>query len=185
MSNWAAWSGKTTRARKSPIRRPLATSPPPRACRPATTIGLLGSNNCLSINVGGFVGANFGSISGATWTSAPANCAASYACASGTVSVGALGSGGGFVGYERRHHQIRLRHRQGHRRRRAARYRRQRRVRQHDADRRLCRRQSRARFHNAFATGSVGTAGTMWLSAGGFAGRQRTARSILRSRPAR
>ena len=50
------------------------------------------------VNVGGFVGANFGSISGTTWTGAPTNCAASYACASGTVSVGALGQGGGFVG---------------------------------------------------------------------------------------
>ena len=50
------------------------------------------------VNVGGFVGANFGTISGTTWTGAPTNCAASYACASGTVSVGALGQGGGFVG---------------------------------------------------------------------------------------
>ena len=40
------------------------------------------------VNVGGFVGANFGTISGTTWTGAPTNCAASYACASGTVSVG-------------------------------------------------------------------------------------------------
>ena len=50
------------------------------------------------VNIGGFVGANFGSISGTTWTSAPTNCAVSYACATGTVSVGALGGGGGFVG---------------------------------------------------------------------------------------
>jgi filamentous hemagglutinin family protein len=50
------------------------------------------------VSVGGFVGANFGSISGTTWTGAPTNCAASYACASGTVSVGQLGQGGGFVG---------------------------------------------------------------------------------------
>ncbi|MGA8816665.1 MAG: GLUG motif-containing protein, partial [Xanthobacteraceae bacterium] len=57
-----------------------------------------GSGTCDYVNVGGYVGANFGSISGTTWTTAPTNCAASYACASGAVSVGALGSGGGFAG---------------------------------------------------------------------------------------
>ena len=33
------------------------------------------------------------------WTNTPTNCTASYACAGGNVAVGALGSGGGFVGY--------------------------------------------------------------------------------------
>jgi filamentous hemagglutinin family protein len=56
------------------------------------------NGTCQFVNVGGFVGANFGTISGTTWTNAPTNCAASYACASGQVSVGQLGLGGGFVG---------------------------------------------------------------------------------------
>ena len=59
------------------------------------------STNCEYVNVGGFVGQNYGTISGAAWTTAPAlpvTCAASYTCASGNVAVGALGQGGGFVG---------------------------------------------------------------------------------------
>jgi filamentous hemagglutinin family protein len=53
---------------------------------------------CGYVNAGGFVGSNYGTISGTIWTSVLTNCATSYACASGNVAVGSLGSGGGFVG---------------------------------------------------------------------------------------
>jgi len=66
------------------------------------------STNCDYVNVGGFVGQNFGTIltvatSGMPWPATtpamvPTSCAAPYSCASGAVSVGSLGQGGGFAG---------------------------------------------------------------------------------------
>src|SRR6202030_571599 len=59
-----------------------------------------GSSTCQYVNVGGFVGQNLGTISGTSWPwkTPPDTCGASYACASGNVSVGQLGQGGGFAG---------------------------------------------------------------------------------------
>ena len=106
------------------------------------------NNNCFNvdchyINVGGFVGANFGTISGTAWTNAPANCAAASTCAAGNVSVGALGSGGGFAGYNEG--IITYAFATGNVTGAAglARHDRGRRVQQHHADRRLRRRQPR------------------------------------------
>ena len=59
------------------------------------------STDCPGVSVGGFVGQNLGDISGTAWTTAPTlpvACGSSYTCASGNVSVGQLGTGGGFVG---------------------------------------------------------------------------------------
>ena len=128
------------------------------------------SSGCEYANVGGFVGANFGAISGATWTSAPSGCSAGggSACASGKVSVGQLGEGGGFVGMNQGiisyafatgsvvgaagladtvtgqvfNNTTNIGGFVG---------------------------DNQGRISNAFAIGPVGTAGTMWLSAGGFA----------------
>jgi filamentous hemagglutinin family protein len=56
-------------------------------------------SNCQYADVGGFVGANYGTITGASWSTAPTSCAASFSCAAGTVSVGSQGQGGGFAGF--------------------------------------------------------------------------------------
>ena len=132
------------------------------------------NNNCLNANceyvdVGGFVGANYGTITGTIWTNAPANCTASSTCATGNVSVGALGSGGGFAGYNEGIIKYAF------------------------ATGRVTGAaglpdtiagdvfdnttqiagfvaENHGQIDHAFATGDVGTAGTMWLSAGGFAG---------------
>ena len=60
------------------------------------------TGTCLYVNIGGFVGANFGSISGTTWTNATDELrnGGAFACASGAVSVGSLGQGGGFAGLQ-------------------------------------------------------------------------------------
>ena len=41
----------------------------------------------------------YGTITGTTWTNAPRKLHSAYTCAGGNVAVGALGSGGGFAGY--------------------------------------------------------------------------------------
>lgn len=56
------------------------------------------SLDCQFATVGGFVGQNYGTITGASWSTAPGACAASFTCASGNVSVGSLGEAGGFAG---------------------------------------------------------------------------------------
>jgi len=125
------------------------------------------SSTCEYVNVGGFVGANFGSISGTTWTTAPTNCAASYACASGAVSVGSLGSGGGFVGMNQGIISYafatgRVTGAAGQANTGADTF---------DNTTSLggFAGYNQGQISHSFATGSVGTAGTMWLSAGGFA----------------
>jgi filamentous hemagglutinin family protein len=57
--------------------------------------------NCQFLNVGGFVGQNYGTINGTAWATRPGGCTAgsSFTCASGNVSVGSLGQGGGFAGF--------------------------------------------------------------------------------------
>ena len=69
---------------------------------PANATNCSSSSNCLYVDVGGFVGANYGTISGAIWTTAPTTgcmTGGAFACAGGNVAVGQLGSGGGFAGY--------------------------------------------------------------------------------------
>jgi filamentous hemagglutinin family protein len=58
------------------------------------------NGNCQHVDAGGLVGANYGTIQSTTpWPTPPTGCTASYACASGNVTVGSLGTGGGLVGY--------------------------------------------------------------------------------------
>ncbi|HJT34293.1 MAG TPA: GLUG motif-containing protein [Pirellulales bacterium] len=132
------------------------------------------NNNCFNVvcdfvNVGGFVGANFGTITGATWTTAPANCAASFTCAAGNVSVGALGQGGGFAGYNEGIFRYAFATGNvtgaaglpdtvnGN-------------VFDNTTQIAGFVANNHGQIVHAFATGKVGTAGTMWLSAAGFAG---------------
>ena len=126
-----------------------------------------GSGTCDYVNVGGYVGANFGSISGTTWTTAPTNCAASYACASGAVSVGALGSGGGFAGMNQG--IISYAFATGGVTGTAG----QANTGTDTFDNTTSLggfvASNQGQISHSFATGSVGTAATMWLSAGGFA----------------
>ncbi|HZR61103.1 MAG TPA: S8 family serine peptidase [Xanthobacteraceae bacterium] len=57
--------------------------------------------DCQFVDVGGFVGSNYGTINGTAWATRPGTCAASssFSCANGNVSVGSLGQGGGFAGF--------------------------------------------------------------------------------------
>ncbi|HEY5068101.1 MAG TPA: S8 family serine peptidase [Xanthobacteraceae bacterium] len=130
------------------------------------------SNNCLNceyVNVGGFVGANYGTITGTAWTSSPANCTAASTCATGNVSVGALGSGGGFAGYNEG--IIQYAFATGKVTGAAGLpdtiagdvFDNTTQIAGFVAD-------NHGQIAHAFATGNVGTAGAMWLSAGGFAG---------------
>ena len=127
------------------------------------------SGTCLYVNAGGFVGTNFGTITGTAWESTPANCAAGYACAGGNVSVGALGQGGGFAGYNAGIIQYAFARGKvsgapglpdtiaGN-------------VFDNTTQLGGFVGDNSGQITHAFATGAVGTAGTMWLSAGGFAG---------------
>ena len=124
---------------------------------------------CQFVNVGGFVGANYGTITGTIWTNTPTNCTASYACAGGNVAVGALGSGGGFAGYNEGiiTYAFTIGNVTG-----AAGlpdtvagvvFNNTTQLAGFVAD-------NHGQISHAFATGMVGTAGTMWLSTAGFAG---------------
>lgn len=130
--------------------------------------GCASTNNCQYANVGGFVGFNYGTISGTAWTTTPANCAADYSCASGNVAVGSLGEGGGFVGDNQG--IINYAFATGAVTAAAG-------VPDTDSGNLFNNTtqiggfvgNNQGQISNAFATGAVGTAGTNWLSAGGFA----------------
>jgi len=141
-----------------------------------STASLLSQNNgncslidsCEYVNAGGFVGANYGSISGTGWTSTSIDCTAGYACASGDVSVGALGQGGGFAGYNGGIIQYAFATGKvtgaagfadtGN----GNAFDNTTQIGGFVAD-------NHGQIAHAFASGAVGTLGTMWLSAGGFA----------------
>jgi hypothetical protein len=127
------------------------------------------SGTCLFINVGGFVGSNYGTITGTVFTSAPANCTAASTCAAGNVSVGALGSGGGFAGYNEG--IIKYAFSTGNVMGAAGLpdtiagdvFDNTTQLAGFVAD-------NHGQIAHAFATGAIGTAGTIWLSVAGFAG---------------
>jgi filamentous hemagglutinin family protein len=141
-----------------------------------STANLPNSNgNCSSggmcgyAEVGGFVGVNYGSISGTTWTTLPTGCVAGggFACADGNVSIGSLGQGGGFVGYNEG--IIKYAFATGAVTGAAG---------LPSTDGQAFNNltaiggfagDNHGQIFNSTAAGSVGSAGTMWLAAGGFA----------------
>ena len=169
MSSSAAWSAKTIQEQRSSIRRRTAPSTSTASLPPQNTNSDCSlSGSCLFINVGGFVGSNYGTITGTVFTSAPANCAAASTCAAGNVSVGALGSGGGFAGYNEG--IITYAFATGNVTGAAGLpdtiagdvFDNTTQIAGFVAD-------NHGRIADAFAAGNVGTAGTMWLSVAGFA----------------
>ncbi|MGA7489014.1 MAG: GLUG motif-containing protein, partial [Xanthobacteraceae bacterium] len=56
------------------------------------------NNSCQNVSAGGLVGQNFGTIAGFTTAALNEPCTAGQTCASGTVTVGGNGTGGGLVG---------------------------------------------------------------------------------------
>jgi filamentous hemagglutinin family protein len=124
-------------------------------------------SNCQYANVGGFVGANYGTITGTSWSTAPTTCAASFTCAMGNVSVGSQGQGGDFVGFNQG--IINFAFATGNVSGAAGQpsvngvYNNQTQLGGFVGD-------NQGLIANAFATGTVGSAGTQYLSIGGFAG---------------
>ena len=154
---------------------------------PANATNCSSSSNCLYVDVGGFVGANYGTISGAIWTTAPTTgcmTGGAFACAGGNVAVGQLGSGGGFAGYNEGiityafatgavtgaaglpdtiAGDV------------------------FDNTTQIAGfvAENQGQISHSFAMGNVGTAGMMWLSAAGFAGSNKGTIELARSRAAR
>jgi hypothetical protein len=126
------------------------------------------TTTCEYVTAGGLVGQNSGTISGTQWETKPDACGSGFTCATGNVTVGSEGTGGGLIGNNTGivNNAFAINNvtgaagqpgTTGH---------------QFDNQTNLGGfvGSNAGTISNAFAIGSVGTAGVQFLQAGGFAG---------------